>query len=285
MVTVISRPDNAVSAIKLGYPVQRAITGRETGPFINWGCSEIRGIQSCGSHAWLNPTAMLIDTINKGEYLKLLSSVAGVNVPVLRFAGENLEEGDWVARAAFHAEGSGFSLVHSDGRHFTVAEDHATRFIHNTREYRLWFFQDGGDCSFKTAQRIPRTSEGQTESDPCRSKWGYQFRDNFTGAVTMATKALEAVPLNFGAFDMLWAVAERKWYILEVNSAPSLDHEKVRGFFKPHFERWVAANQPEPPAIVAVAEDPIEEVAERRGNVLRVRTDGGKWIEIDLSRM
>ncbi len=291
MTIVISRPDNAVSAVKLGYPVVRSLFGNsDGGPFINWGCSTVNGPAAEGARQWLNKPIDVSKTVNKGEYIKRLTNVEGINVPQIVNSGELLPIGKWICRYNQHAEGSELSLETSSGNRRIWPGDHALKFIEPTREYRLWFFQNGGDVTFLTAKRVPRAIQGQDENDVCRSKWGYQWCEGFAGAEEMATKALEIVPLNFGAFDMLWAYHERKWYILEVNTAPSLDHRNVLEFFKPKIDSWVAANAvavtpAAPRAIVAPVAAPPAVIPppQRDGNTIRIRRENGRWIEIDLS--
>jgi len=151
-----------------------------------------------------------------------------------RRKGSACTSGKWVVRPNNHAEGSDFELLDAP---FTVASGkHATKFIEDTREYRVWFIRD----KYLVAKRVPRSSEGQTQADPCRSKWGYAFCEG----VFEMDKARMAIPLDFGAADVLWkdteGVVPGQWYFLEFNSAPSLDHDKVLNHFQTRLQAILA---------------------------------------------
>ena len=214
---VMTHPRNAVSAVRLGYPVYTSLISGSGHP-INWGMSEYVGMG-------LNGDGKVAKTVNKFEYLVSLMD-EGVSVPSVAAERSALGSGQWVIRPYSHSEGSDFQLL--DGPLTVPNGKYAARFIHDTREYRVWFC---GNDRFLTAKRVPRPSVNE-EDESCRSKWGYAFRDNFPGAIMLVKKALAVVPLDFGAFDLLWSDRERKWYILEVNSAPSLDHATVLSFMK-----------------------------------------------------
>ena len=278
---VVCRADNAVSAVKLGYPTYQAIPAGYRGNVINWGKSQL---SYDGSVTICNLPGSLMGTIDKRAFLKTLHA-NGISAPELLEAGNRAPSG-WVVRPNEHAEGNEFQLTISQFE--IMGGYHATKFITPANEYRVWFF---GRQNFLTAKRVPIPSLGQTESDPCKSKFGYSFgRPNYEKCVELIKRALEVAKLDFGAFDMLWATDERKWYILEVNTAPSLDHSEVKNFFKTHFKTWEAA---QPAVLEARPVEPqrlpipqVERVSSSpEKNIIKVRKEGGKWIELDLTHL
>ena len=243
MTFVITNPRNAVSAVRLGYPTaQWSIEG--VGTPINWGRSDYVG-------GGLNGAGKVAKTVNKFDYLMSLHD-AGLSVPDVYPSTAGLDSGDWVIRPEMHSEGADFQIM--SGPMTVPNGKYAARFIHNTREYRVWFC---GNDRFLTAKRVPRPSVNE-EDESCRSKWGYAFRDNFPGAIMLVKKALAVVPLDFGAFDLLWSINESKWYVLEVNSAPSLDHATVLSFMKAGIAAMLPAERPQ--ANVAPAPRPTNTI-------------------------
>ena len=284
MTITLCRPENAVSAVKLGYPTYSVMPESYRGAVINWGMSLIRlndsrpqDVKYCN-----NPSTIAV-SVDKCLFLKTLH-FNSLNAPDLIEAGDMAQPG-YILRPNSHAEGSDFKLL-------TQAEDvnegyHATKLISPANEYRVWFF---GNDKFLTAKRVPIASQNQRSNDVCKSKFGYSFdHPNYEKCIDLVKKALAVVRLDFGAFDMLWATDERKWYILEVNTAPSLDHSEVKNFFKPLFKAWSQANDvavtpPQRRPVNRQAEAPVIEMA-GNSDIIRVRKQGGQWIEIDLSQL
>ena len=231
MIVVLTRPENAKSAVKLGYPVFTDLSQIPSGSkVIRWG----NGL-GADSRNWthvLNKASVMELSTNKLAALQALKRT--VLTPDIWEEGDEVPAGlKIVVRPNSHAEGSDFELV-TTPRNYVVPDDrHATRFIEGTREYRVWFVHD----KYLVAKRVPRTSEGQTASDPCRSKWAYgPFVEIFPKLKEEMGKARMAIPLDFGAADVLWKDGEG-WLFLEINSAPSLDTPTVLG----HFQRAISS--------------------------------------------
>lgn len=250
---VLTRPENAKSAIKLGYPTVTEDSDIPSGAsVIRWG----NGL-SPDRRGWsmvLNKSTVLQLSTNKLEALRSLSRT--VKTPEIYTHGQTLPRGHrYVARPANHAEGSDFQLINGG---VTCPTDHATRFIEDTREYRVWFIRD----KYLVARRVPRSSEGQTASDPCRSKWGYEFCSGiFEKLKTEMDKARLAIPLDFGAVDVLWHDESSSWYFLEFNSAPSMDSERVLKHFQTHLKAIVGTQTT---SEVVQAERPPSDAPNRR---------------------
>lgn len=239
-VVVLTRPENAVSAVRLGYPVVHDASRIPDGSVvIRWGDS-----QSSESRSWaavLNKRSVLQISTDKPAALRSLSRV--VSTPRMFHSGDSLPRGKrYVVRPQTHSEGSDFSIL--EGGERVPSESHATELIENVNEYRVWFVRE----KYLVAKRVPRRSEGQSETDLCRSKWGYSFRDEcFPKLAEEMAKARTAIPLDFGAVDVLWKTGDGdtpgKWYFLEFNSAPSLDHDRVLGHFQTHLSRVLESVQ------------------------------------------
>ena len=269
MNVVICNPRNAVSAVRLGLPVLTELGNMaDYTNIINWGRSDAPDNEKV-----INKGCYVAKSVDKAQYLKDLNS-NHVSCPPVTREGTRADHGSWVLRPNTHEEGNDFHIhnCEEDGSLIVDEGYHATRFISPTREYRIWFAGN----RYMTAKRIPRPSEDETD-ETCRSKWGYRFvEDNFPGAIELCNKARQVVPLQFGAFDILWATEERKWYILEVNSAPSLDHSSVRSFMVPGIKFLM---RPDPAVGVAPRAQAIVTPSARRR--IKVMTMAG-WEEIEV---
>lgn len=224
---VLTRPENAKSAVKLGLPVVMEASEIPTdSDVIRWGTASEPDKR--GWRTVLNKRQTLELSINKVAALEALSAV--VKIPKLYHQGDHMPAGSrYVMRPATHAEGSDFQVVGGG----PCTADHATKLIEGCKEYRVWFVRG----NYLVAKRIPRPSEGQTAGDLCRSKWGYSFAAMcFPKLAVEMGKARQAIPLDFGAVDVLWKDGSDgepgTYYFLEFNSAPSLDHDRVLEFFK-----------------------------------------------------
>lgn len=283
MIVVLTRPENSKSAVKLGYPCfTEANKGQipRDAKVVRWGNGLSGDVPS-----WplvLNKAAIMAVSTDK---LAALRSVGRVTtVPELYASGEAAQVGTKiVVRPATHSEGSDFELV-TTPRNYRVPEGyHGTEFIPDTREYRVWFVRD----KYLVAKRIPRTSEGQTPDEVCRSKWGYSFLEGCFDKLREAMGlARQAIPLDFGAADFLWTddfrgTGQGKWVFLEFNSAPSLDHDKVLRHFQTHLVAILGAQTSNP--VVEVPAPTVRRVADvpTRNYVPINTTDGtseaGSW--------
>lgn len=261
---VLTRPENAKSAVKLGYPVCMERTGIPRGStVIRWG----NGLDpdTAGWAQVLNKASVMQISTDKPAALAALARV--VATPKLYHQGDLLPRGArYVGRPASHAEGSDFNLIDLRGatRGVSVTDDHATEYIEDTNEYRVWFVRN----KYLLSRRVPLAAEGQSEDDTCRSKWGYQaIAEMFPKLKEEVTKARQAIPLDFGAIDVLWkegdgtvAHSVGKWYFLEFNSAPSLDTDRVLSFFKRELKAILG---PETPSEVVQAVPARENAANR----------------------
>jgi len=172
----------------------------------------------------VNPAKNIRSNCEKAKATKLLSQV--VNVPTLW--EKSVPAGVLaVVRPFEHSAGRGFSVKKGP---FKLEEGtYATRYLDVTKvgaEYRVWF------CGNRTmvGKRVKMQCNEEQEH-PCRSLWGYQFSDTISKDLHVQTiLAAKKIGLEFGAADVLFH--KGKWYFLELNSAPSLDHRIVREFYQ-----------------------------------------------------
>ena len=134
-----------------------------------------------------------------------------------------------VVRPHEHSSGNGFSVVNGpidiDWR-----EMYGTEFIPTEKEFRCWWVGN----KTMVGRRIATTPEQQRQH-PCRSKWGYSFVNNnneFPKLREQTLLAARTMGLEMGAADVLWDEVNRKYYILELNSSPTIEGRVITDFFR-----------------------------------------------------
>jgi glutathione synthase/RimK-type ligase-like ATP-grasp enzyme len=139
-------------------------------------------------------------------------------------------------------------IEHTGGKDFRVEngifkfdnyEFYGTEFIETDTEYRVWFV---GDQMFH-AKRVPLTEKDEEEY-PCRSNWGYSYRETMPKELYDATlKAAKQLGLEVGAADVL--MYKGKYYFLELNSAPSIDTKRLIKFFRTNLIKLINSKFPQ----------------------------------------
>lgn len=135
-----------------------------------------------------------------------------------------------VVRPESHAAGSGFQVV--EGPFVVPAWHYASEFVKTDKEYRVWF----ADGKTFAGQRV--ALHGESNKMPCRSNWGYSYRDVPAKLHADTLLAAAEIGLTFGAADVL--IKGSKYYFLELNSAPSVDAPSVCRFFKEAIQGYAA---------------------------------------------
>src|SRR6266403_2578344 len=127
MIVVLTRPENAKSAIKLGYPCFNSATEISSGhKVIRWG----NGMEpdKAGWSMVLNKYQAMSLSTDKLAALQSMSRV--VKTPKLYQEGDAVPYGTKVVvRPASHAEGSDFELVTAPRSYRFASGMHATEFI------------------------------------------------------------------------------------------------------------------------------------------------------------
>jgi len=228
-IKVITIGSELESAQRLGYKTstnsQNYARDYENYVIIRWGnsgpCMLSDGQRSGDYKNVINPADKIRLNCLKNKSTKLLAQV--VNVPALY--EKNIPENVLaVVRPIEHSAGSGFSV--KKGPLELQEGTYATKFLKTEAEYRVWF------CGKRTmGGRRVKMSCNEEQEFPCRSKWGYEFCDSISKDLHNQTLlAAKKIGLDCGAADILFY--KGKWYFLELNSAPSVDHRVVREFYQ-----------------------------------------------------
>ena len=228
-VVVITCGNEIESAERLGFKTTHVggdyVKKYEKDVVVRWGNST-PAYSNDGAHHGeytnvINTAESIRRNCNKFQALRLLSQVVFVpaiyekKVPTGVLA---------VIRPIEHAAGNGFNVV--TGPHVVIAGSYGTRFLQTPTEYRVWFCGDRTMCGRRVKMKI-----NEEQKYPCRSNWGYEF----SGGVSMdlhrqTMAAAKIIGLDSGAADLLYY--KGKYYFLELNSAPSVDHRVVREFYQ-----------------------------------------------------
>lgn len=234
---VFSSDGNAKSAVKLGYPVLSHSTyfaGDPPEHLIRWGRSD--GMAPSSRTVEYNKAPFIAQAARKDLSLAVMKE-AGISVPVIKQRGDRITR-PTIVRPIYHAAGEDFTVCYSG----TIPADHiGTEYVNSEKEYRVWFTRrPSGGYSSLVGKRIPLTDEDremERREYKCRSKWGYSFLEELPSVMARtAIPVMEKSKLDFGAIDLLWEGEEaRKYYFLEVNTAPALDHREVNDFFRSNF--------------------------------------------------
>lgn len=213
---------NTISAVKLGLPVfGRAsdVVVRNWDAVLRWGNSS--NLDGTVEHE-INPSAAILRVCDKLESTLDMSEVVHTPTVYERMVPRGSTA---VIRTMEHAHGEGFET--HDGPYRIPTGKYGTQLIRTDREYRVWYAFGAMRC----ARRV--SLNPGTDHAICRSKWGYQYMDTvFPILKTETEKAFTRMGLETGAADVLWVEAERKWYFLELNSAPAIDTESLERFFR-----------------------------------------------------
>lgn len=188
---------------------------------IRWGTSDLCHLPR-DFETVLNPAVRIRENCNKLSAIMRLGSAVSVPTVYRRRIPAGVRA---VVRPLEHTRGEGFSVV--TGPCEVPEGSYAKEFIPNTTEYRVWFVGD----HMMAGKRVPMEAQGQSPSDPCRSLWGYSWRDVTQNQRALVVAAKAVARLNFGAADILWSGEDDCYYVLELNTAPALDHDRVLEFF------------------------------------------------------
>lgn len=222
IVTIDSEID---SISKLGYPTYTCeckVPRGET--IVRWGKGEVcadRKIEQA-----VNPSQAIKLNVNKLVALRALKE-AGLLVPRI-FDDSVPEDENAVYRPINHSRGENFQV--SKGPFKIDSGYYATKFISTPTEIRVWYGFGSAICARRvTSRSIPEF--------PCRSEWGYRFWDRVPrGLLKLNNIAFDAIGLSTGAADIL--KSHGRYYFLELNSAPDIDHSKIEAFYKDVFKKF-----------------------------------------------
>lgn len=164
--------------------------------------------------------------LNCHKYMARRALEKVVRIPKTYGPRQLTEDKRYVVRPFYHAKGKDFKI--QQGPFEVEVEHYASEYLETDSEYRAWFCGD----NIKVARRAPM--EGQTGA--CRSKFGYEWKSTQRTLRDYVLLAKKAIGLDTGAADVL--LHQGKWYFLELNSAPCLDHWRLQEFFKTHIKEF-----------------------------------------------
>lgn len=217
---------------------------KESGEKLGYDCytSAIELVKAFGTIAnpqlvrWGNSQALRVadprKTYNKQTAISLnankldASRVLGDVVRTPRIFTRAVPHGvDAVCRPIQHAHGVDFTIL--TGPASIPDGMYGAEWIRTDHEYRVWFAFDKMLAAYRTQPAAEETSEY-----PCRSKWNYEFCGCGSKITQVVKYAKTAIGLDLGAADILSVDGGPNYVVLELNSAPSLDHPKVLRFFQ-----------------------------------------------------
>lgn len=240
VVTIDSERD---SVGRLGYAVEpRLQYGQEydNDIVIRWGNSTLPYYSPNRSTARefkrvLNSSESIRGNLKKQDSLKIMQEF--VKIPKLWCYGERVPSNITVAyRPVKHSGGSDFRVITGP---FAVERGfYATEWIATPTEYRVWF------CGDRTMYALRSVRRAVTEEYPCRSLWGYTFYDQIPIKLHRDTlKVASVLGLDFGAADVLFH--NNEYYFLELNSAATIDKQRIEDFYKEGLSRLIRDKFPD----------------------------------------
>jgi hypothetical protein len=207
---------------------------------VRWGNSQLT--YSCKSDIYrdfknvVNPSKSIELNCSKNESIRKIAEV--VTTPTI-FDGFIPENKLGVIRPYHHTGGKDFRVVKGP---FKINPAHySTEFINTKHEFRVWF------CGKETliARRSTQNKKRLTEVYPIRSNWPYLFVSSKRPKLREQTLlAANKIGLECGAADVLSDEEKGIYYFLELNSAPTLDSQKVIDFFKLNLIKLIKAKFP-----------------------------------------
>lgn len=231
-----------------GYPKRFASILRKTTPdcVINLGTTGELGYEG----KIVNPREMVRAASNKKQ-ARAAFQEAEVPAPKLFLRGRDVTQNDLpvIGRTSYHKKGQGFwfcKTLNDVRRAVDRGATHFLEFVPRTREYRVHTF-----CKKKAFGKEARTADDyvsvklaekvwqeETKPDPNQVQKNHEFGWVFLGqqdrreeeldVVRFAAKqAIAALGLDFGAVDVMYKIRDKRPYVLEVNSTPSLANDNA----------------------------------------------------------
>jgi len=195
----------------------------------------------------VNPREMVRAASNKKQ-ARVAFQEAEVPAPQLFLRGTDVTKADLpvIGRTSYHSKGKGFWFCKSLDEVRRAVDRGATHFLEfvpKTREYRVHTFckkkafgkESRETEDYVSVKLVEKVWQGEGKPDP-RPQRNHEFGWVFLGhqdrreeeldVVRFAAKqAIAALGLDFGAVDVMYKIKDKRPYVLEVNSTPSLADE------------------------------------------------------------
>lgn len=188
---------------------------------------------------------------NAADKAAAFDMLSRANVPVVQFTRDWQEARRWsaegwtvIARDTLSGSGGAGIRIIRPGQFVAENETRTpgfTAFFPSTSEYRVHAFATGETLVAKKAKRngvepddIPIRNHGDV--------YVFKYHDlKFPPEIKdLAVKAVEGLGLQFGAVDILWHSPSRTGRVLEVNTAPGLDHSVPLEWYTVQFKERIS---------------------------------------------
>jgi len=193
----------------------------------------------------VNPKEMVRAASNKKQ-ARIAFQKAEVPAPKLFLRGSDVAKADLpvIGRTSYHNKGKGFwfcKTLAEVKRAVDRGATHFLEFVPKTREYRVHSFckkrafgkEDRETDDYASVKLVEKVWQGKNKPDPRQIQKNHEFGWVFLGqqdrreeeldVVRFAAKqAMAALGLDFGAVDVMYKIKDKRPYVLEVNSTPSL---------------------------------------------------------------
>ncbi len=159
----------------------------------------------------------------------------------------------WLARTRGGTGGSGIRVVRP-GETMPAAELYV-KYVPKSREFRLHMFRTpaGVECIHIQEKKKRRGVDQDRDEKLIRSHDnGWVFAENGleisealrTNLVSTCTRALEALGLDFGAFDVILDKEGTNVFVLEVNTRPGVESTSTRQAYAGAIQSWLRREEP-----------------------------------------
>lgn len=202
----------------LGVPSGTSMPSERYDYLIRWGTSD--RIDYIPEERTWNLRRAIAENTDKFNSLQQMQE-AGVNVPPYARNWRNLDF-PMFARSNNHSGGEDIEILIDERDARGTAADFYTERIPIETEYRVHVIQ--GEV-VKVSEKDKREGPDSREAHWIRNYdngWRFVHPSSEPAGLHQAVPALEAMELDFGAIDMLIGTDGRP-YVLEINTAPSLD--------------------------------------------------------------
>lgn len=211
-------------AEELNANIDRKTTSRDK--CINWGSGTHRKVRTLPSE-WLNKREAVEIA---GDKIKTLNCLDDCDVSIPEFTTEHsvakdiVEDGEVIYCRTLTRANQGRGIIVAEDEDDIVSAPLYTVKCDADREYRVHVFMGR---VIGVARKIPKEDcEVNEEIRSHNNGWKLSMRDMnivHSGIKQLGINAVEAIGLDFGAVDLLWNKDEEQGYVLEVNTAPSLE--------------------------------------------------------------
>jgi hypothetical protein len=231
-----------------GYPNRFAgICKREGEPeyVINLGTTE--EYPKLGS-TFLNEREMVRTASNKKAARRTFEE-QGIPAPKLFLRGSDVDIFPAIGRTSYHSKGQGFWFCKDKrdvSRAVKAGATHFMEFVPNTREYRVHTFikakamenDERKPEDYVSVKISEKVWQGEGQPDPEEPQKNHEFGWTFLGPQNrreeeldvvrnVAKQAIASLEMDFGAVDVMYRVKNKRPYVLEVNSTPSLSDDNA----------------------------------------------------------